>query len=172
MASSTSSTMSTREISQGEMLANDLIASPIRGDQQTHSWTPPFVGGGVQQHPVQAPPELGSQQYPKLSVMLFVQQAPPGSNTPLSQHTPWASRRQGVHVGKVGPLNPRRAASVAAPGSATTATAPALMPSMRFSTSRRLYPAASERAMVSNRRSSMIHASTIEKLPCVVEMIA
>jgi hypothetical protein len=128
------------------MLANDLIASPIQGDQQMHSWTPPFVGGGVQQHPVQAPPELGSQQYPKLSVMPFVQQIPPGSNTPLSQHTPWASRRQGVHVGKVGPLNPRRAASVPRCNHAPPVSAAAPMPSIPFTNARRLCPDASERA--------------------------
>jgi hypothetical protein len=140
-----------------------------------HSWVPPSAGGCVQQHPVQAPPELGSQQYPKLSIMPLAQQIPPGSNTPLAQHSPWASRRQGVQVGKVGPLKPRRAASVPRWDHATPVSAAAPRPSAPFSSARRLRPDASERENRSKSRSSMIgllRCDGYSRERCVARIIA
>jgi hypothetical protein len=58
-------------------------------------------------------------------------------------------------VGKLGPLNPRRAASVSPPITTLAVTAPAPKPNIPFMSLRRLLPDASDRTNESNRVSSM-----------------
>src|SRR6478735_484326 len=114
--------------------------------------------------PVQFTPAQRSTQLPPMQVEVEVSQVfpqPPqfvGSLTVSTQTVPHRVRfapQAGSGVGKVGPENPRRAASVWSWRSAVTPAAVAAMPSIPRSNVRRLVERPIDFTRRSNRRSSM-----------------